>query len=146
MIWKSFNVKDCKVTLMNGQRIMLDFTSMEGYDSTNIFDAKRHVEKAADSEDVEAQEVPAPMGRDRAKKKGSSSGARSETSIAGRGVQNRKDLKHNPSRLNLKWCRRAAFYEFIEEDSEYSNDDDDSQEDYDFDQNSRSQRRLSAQF
>nr|GEX04132.1 hypothetical protein [Tanacetum cinerariifolium] len=39
--------------------------------------------EAADSEDVEAQEVPAPMGRDRAKKKGSSSGARSETSIAG---------------------------------------------------------------
>ncbi|GJW33334.1 hybrid signal transduction histidine kinase M [Tanacetum coccineum] len=36
-----------------------------------------------DSEDVEAQEVPAPMGRDRPKKKGSSSGARSETSIAG---------------------------------------------------------------
>ncbi|GJY00666.1 hypothetical protein Tco_0358818 [Tanacetum coccineum] len=35
------------------------------------------------SEDVEAQEVPAPIGRDRAKKKGSSSGARSETSIAG---------------------------------------------------------------
>ncbi|GJT44176.1 hypothetical protein Tco_0952891 [Tanacetum coccineum] len=51
-------------------------------------------------------------------------------------------MKHNPSRLNLKWCRRAAFYEFIEEDSEYSNEDDDSQEDYDFDQNSRSQRRL----
>nr|GEX82114.1 hypothetical protein [Tanacetum cinerariifolium] len=40
-------------------------------------------DKAADSDDVEAQEVPAPMGRDRAKKKGSSSGARSETSIAG---------------------------------------------------------------
>ncbi|GJY76980.1 glutathione S-transferase T3-like protein [Tanacetum coccineum] len=40
-------------------------------------------DEAADSEDVEAQEVPAPMGRDRAKKKGSSSGARSETSIAG---------------------------------------------------------------
>ncbi|GKE10924.1 hypothetical protein Tco_1414475, partial [Tanacetum coccineum] len=37
----------------------------------------------ADSEDVEAQEVPAPIGRDRAKKKGSSSGARSETLIAG---------------------------------------------------------------
>ncbi|GKA68731.1 hypothetical protein Tco_0768648, partial [Tanacetum coccineum] len=32
----------------------------------------------SDSEDVEAQEVPAPIGRDRAKKKGSSSGARSE--------------------------------------------------------------------
>nr|GEV91147.1 hypothetical protein [Tanacetum cinerariifolium] len=31
-------------------------------------------DEAADSEDVEAQEVPAPMGRDRAKKKGSSSG------------------------------------------------------------------------
>ncbi|GKB73087.1 ribonuclease H-like domain-containing protein [Tanacetum coccineum] len=40
-------------------------------------------DEAADSEDVEAQEVPAPIGRDRAKKKGSSSGARSETSIAG---------------------------------------------------------------
>nr|GEY64840.1 hypothetical protein [Tanacetum cinerariifolium] len=40
-------------------------------------------DEAADSEDVEAQEVPAPMGRDRAKKKGSSSGARSEDSIAG---------------------------------------------------------------
>ncbi|GKA89828.1 hypothetical protein Tco_0811640, partial [Tanacetum coccineum] len=39
-----------------------------------------------------------------------------------------KDLKHNPSRLNLKWCRRAAFYEFIEEDSEYSNEDDDCEE------------------
>nr|GEX22708.1 zinc finger, CCHC-type [Tanacetum cinerariifolium] len=38
--------------------------------------------KLADSEDVEAQEVPAPMGRDRAKKKGSSSRARSKTSIA----------------------------------------------------------------
>ncbi|GJT85008.1 hypothetical protein Tco_1066725 [Tanacetum coccineum] len=57
-----------------------------------------------------------------------------------------KDLKHNLSRLNLKWCRRAAFYEFIEEDSEYSNEDDDCEEDYDFDQNSRSQGRLSAQF
>nr|GEY81521.1 hypothetical protein [Tanacetum cinerariifolium] len=34
-------------------------------------------------EDVEAQEVPAPISRGRAKKKGSSSGARSETSIAG---------------------------------------------------------------
>nr|GFA01647.1 protein kinase-like domain, beta-lactamase/transpeptidase-like protein [Tanacetum cinerariifolium] len=42
---KSFNVKDCKVSVMDGQRIMLDFTSMEGYDSTNIFDAERHVEK-----------------------------------------------------------------------------------------------------
>ncbi|GJZ81588.1 hypothetical protein Tco_0646582 [Tanacetum coccineum] len=31
--------------LMDGQRIMLDFTSMEGYDSTNFFDAERHVEK-----------------------------------------------------------------------------------------------------
>ncbi|GJX50606.1 disulfide isomerase-like protein 2-3, partial [Tanacetum coccineum] len=40
-------------------------------------------DEAADSEDVEAQEVPATIGRDRAKKKGSSSGARSETSIAG---------------------------------------------------------------
>ncbi|GKA42706.1 hypothetical protein Tco_0735366 [Tanacetum coccineum] len=40
-------------------------------------------DEAADSEDVEAQEVPAPMGRDRAKKKGSSFSARSETSIAG---------------------------------------------------------------
>ncbi|GJU56026.1 glutathione S-transferase T3-like protein [Tanacetum coccineum] len=40
-------------------------------------------DEAADLEDVEAQEVPAPIGRDRAKKKGSSSGARSETSIAG---------------------------------------------------------------
>ncbi|GKA62513.1 hypothetical protein Tco_0762032 [Tanacetum coccineum] len=40
-------------------------------------------DEAADSEDVEAQDVPAPMGQDRAKKKGSSSGARSETSIAG---------------------------------------------------------------
>nr|GEV88993.1 RNA-directed DNA polymerase, eukaryota [Tanacetum cinerariifolium] len=38
---------------------------------------------SADSEDVEAQEVLAPMGRDRAKKKRSSSGARSKTSIAG---------------------------------------------------------------
>ncbi|GJX20466.1 uncharacterized oxidoreductase-like protein [Tanacetum coccineum] len=42
MIWESFNVKDGKVTLMGGQRIMLDFTSMEGYGSTNIFDAARH--------------------------------------------------------------------------------------------------------
>ncbi|GKA64719.1 hypothetical protein Tco_0764426 [Tanacetum coccineum] len=40
-------------------------------------------DEAADSEDEEAQEVPAPIGRDRAKKKESSSGARSETSIAG---------------------------------------------------------------
>ncbi|GJZ58467.1 hypothetical protein Tco_0613961 [Tanacetum coccineum] len=40
-------------------------------------------DEAADSEDVEAQEVLAPIGRDRAKKKGSSSGARSKTSIAG---------------------------------------------------------------
>ncbi|GKD01093.1 hypothetical protein Tco_1171367 [Tanacetum coccineum] len=40
MIGKSFNVKDCKVTLMNGQRIMLDFTSMEGNDSTNIIELK----------------------------------------------------------------------------------------------------------
>nr|GEZ50374.1 hypothetical protein [Tanacetum cinerariifolium] len=38
--------------------------------------------EAVDSEDVIAQEV-APMGRDWAKKKASSSGARSETSIAG---------------------------------------------------------------
>nr|GFB88498.1 hypothetical protein [Tanacetum cinerariifolium] len=40
-------------------------------------------DEAADLEDVEAQEVPAPMGRDRAKKKGSSFGACLETSIAG---------------------------------------------------------------
>nr|GEZ65144.1 hypothetical protein [Tanacetum cinerariifolium] len=40
-------------------------------------------DEAADSEDVEAQEFSAPMGRDRAKKKGSSSGARSETLITG---------------------------------------------------------------
>nr|GEU49366.1 hypothetical protein [Tanacetum cinerariifolium] len=40
-------------------------------------------DEAVDSKDVEAQEVPAPMSRDRAKKKGSSSGARSKTSIAG---------------------------------------------------------------
>ncbi|GJX14057.1 ribonuclease H-like domain-containing protein [Tanacetum coccineum] len=39
-------------------------------------------DKATDSEDVDVQEV-APMGRDRAKKKASSSGARSKTSIAG---------------------------------------------------------------
>ncbi|GJT93138.1 glutathione S-transferase T3-like protein [Tanacetum coccineum] len=39
-------------------------------------------DEAADSEDVEVQEV-RPMGRDRAKKKGSSSGARSESSVAG---------------------------------------------------------------
>nr|GEX27037.1 hypothetical protein [Tanacetum cinerariifolium] len=38
---------------------------------------------ATDLEDVEAQKVPAPMGRDRAKKKGLSYDARSETSIAG---------------------------------------------------------------
>ncbi|GJW64698.1 hypothetical protein Tco_0116582 [Tanacetum coccineum] len=38
-------------------------------------------DETADSDDVEAQEVPAPMGRDRAKKK-RSSGARSKTSIA----------------------------------------------------------------
>ncbi|GKB75255.1 hypothetical protein Tco_0942150 [Tanacetum coccineum] len=39
-------------------------------------------DEAADSEDVEVQEV-SPMGRDRAKKKASSFGARSETSVAG---------------------------------------------------------------
>ncbi|GJR27148.1 hypothetical protein Tco_1103380 [Tanacetum coccineum] len=39
-------------------------------------------DEAANSEDVDVQEV-APMGRDQAKKKASSSGARSETSIAG---------------------------------------------------------------
>nr|GEW36296.1 hypothetical protein [Tanacetum cinerariifolium]GEW56578.1 hypothetical protein [Tanacetum cinerariifolium] len=39
-------------------------------------------DEAADSKDVDVQEV-APMGRDRAKKKASSSGARSKTSIAG---------------------------------------------------------------
>nr|GEW51780.1 hypothetical protein [Tanacetum cinerariifolium] len=39
-------------------------------------------DEAADSEDINVQEV-ASMGRDRAKKKASSSGARSETSIAG---------------------------------------------------------------
>ncbi|GJS98517.1 ribonuclease H-like domain-containing protein [Tanacetum coccineum] len=38
-------------------------------------------DEAADSEDVEAQEVPAPMGQDRAKKKGSSSGARSKLQL-----------------------------------------------------------------
>ncbi|GJV35180.1 hypothetical protein Tco_1407657, partial [Tanacetum coccineum] len=53
------------------------FTLTESHIGVNLND------EAADSEDVEAQEVPAPMGRDRAKKKGSSSGARSETSIAG---------------------------------------------------------------
>ncbi|GJY15905.1 glutathione S-transferase T3-like protein [Tanacetum coccineum] len=37
--------------------------------------------EAADSEDVEAQEVSAPIGRDRAKKKGSSSGARSKNTV-----------------------------------------------------------------
>nr|GEY56083.1 hypothetical protein [Tanacetum cinerariifolium] len=56
-------------------------TSQGNSDSTHI--GMNLNDEAADSEDVEAQEVPAPMGRDRAKKKGSSSGARSETSIAG---------------------------------------------------------------
>ncbi|GJV15056.1 hypothetical protein Tco_1360379 [Tanacetum coccineum] len=190
MIWKSFNVKDCKVTLMNGQRIMLDFTSMEGYDSTNFFDAERHVEKGTkiDTKEVNnvfgcfdgrsgensspiqtelysvnmATDVAFPMSalvpdvRDlnfeydvRTSDVTGSCSEEKDKSLSKddtycEGLD--KDLKHNPSRLNLKWCRRAAFYEFIEEDSEYSNDDDDSQEDYDFDQNSRSQRRLSAQF
>ncbi|GKA53478.1 hypothetical protein Tco_0746793 [Tanacetum coccineum] len=57
MIWKSFNVKDCKVTLMDGQRIMLDFTSMEGYDSTNFFDAERHVEKGTKIDTKEVNNV-----------------------------------------------------------------------------------------
>nr|GEZ75209.1 glutathione S-transferase T3-like [Tanacetum cinerariifolium] len=56
-------------------------TSQRNSDSAHI--GVNLNDEAADSEDVEAQEVPAPMGRDRAKKKGSSSGARSETSIAG---------------------------------------------------------------
>ncbi|GKB22797.1 hypothetical protein Tco_0862198, partial [Tanacetum coccineum] len=56
-------------------------TSQENSDSAHI--GVNLNDEAADSEDVEAQEVPALMGRDRAKKKGSSSGARSETSIAG---------------------------------------------------------------
>ncbi|GKA53477.1 hypothetical protein Tco_0746792 [Tanacetum coccineum] len=60
MIGKSFNVKDCKVTLMDGQRIMLDFTSMEGYDSTNIFDAERHLEKDVAS----PMSAPVPDARD----------------------------------------------------------------------------------
>ncbi|GKD62813.1 hypothetical protein Tco_1300322 [Tanacetum coccineum] len=56
-------------------------TSQENSDSTHI--GVNLNDEAADSEVVEAQEVPAPIGRDRAKKKGSSFGARSETSIAG---------------------------------------------------------------
>ncbi|GJY28223.1 hypothetical protein Tco_0403990 [Tanacetum coccineum] len=200
MIWKSFNVKDCKVTLMDGQRIMLDFTSMEGYDSTNFFDAERHVEKGTKIDTKEVNNVfgsfdgrlgensspiqtklysinvatdvafptsaPVPDEKDKSISKADmycegldkveldSSGPanmdskikKSDTTIKDycHGLTTgRKDQKHNPSRLNLKWCRQAAFYEFIEEDSEYSNEDDDSQEDYDFDQNSRSQRRLS---
>ncbi|GKD39980.1 hypothetical protein Tco_1260187, partial [Tanacetum coccineum] len=56
-------------------------TSQRNLDSPHI--GVNLNDEAVDSEDVEAQEVPAPIGRDPAKKKGSSSGARSETSIAG---------------------------------------------------------------
>ncbi|GJU06863.1 glutathione S-transferase T3-like protein [Tanacetum coccineum] len=55
-------------------------TSQGNSDSAHI--GLNLIDEAADSEDVNVQEV-APMGRDRAKKKASSSGARSETSIAG---------------------------------------------------------------
>ncbi|GKD43079.1 glutathione S-transferase T3-like protein [Tanacetum coccineum] len=53
-------------------------TSQENSDSAHI-----GVNLNDEAGDSEAQEVPAPIGRDRAKKKGSSSGARSETSTAG---------------------------------------------------------------
>ncbi|GJU98930.1 hypothetical protein Tco_1328201 [Tanacetum coccineum] len=55
-------------------------TSQGNLDSTHI--GLNLNDKATDSEDVEVQEVP-PMGRDRVKKKASSSGARSEFSVAG---------------------------------------------------------------
>ncbi|GKB46553.1 hypothetical protein Tco_0897306 [Tanacetum coccineum] len=221
--------RDCKVTLMNGQRFMLDFTSMEGYDSTNFFDAERHVEKGNKIDPKEVNNVfgifdgrsgenslpsrtklysvnvatdvdssmspPVPDVRDlnfesdvrTSDVTGSCSEENDKSLSMYEGLDKvglnsfgpanmdlkiimsdtttkyychgfttgtlfspsntnclkqsggfKKDLKQNPSRLNFKWCRRAAFYEFIDEDSEYSNEDDDCEENYDFDQNSRS--------
>ncbi|GJY28247.1 glutathione S-transferase T3-like protein [Tanacetum coccineum] len=101
---RSYDYVNCKwknrirpKTILNGKRLKcqsyinpknhlpknrghLENTSQGNSDSAHI--GVNLNDEAADSEDVEAQEVPAPMGRDRAKKKGSSSGARSETSIA----------------------------------------------------------------
>nr|GEZ41649.1 hypothetical protein [Tanacetum cinerariifolium] len=58
----------------------LETTSQGNLDSAHI--GLNLNDEAADSEEVEVQEVP-PMGRDRAKKKASLSGARSESSVAG---------------------------------------------------------------
>ncbi|GJR53609.1 hypothetical protein Tco_1404130 [Tanacetum coccineum] len=56
-------------------------------------------DEAADSEDVEAQEVPAPMGRDRAKKKGSSSGARSKNFNAKRELELKDGKRQGKERI-----------------------------------------------
>ncbi|GKD88986.1 hypothetical protein Tco_1364493, partial [Tanacetum coccineum] len=88
----------------------------------------------ADSEDVEAQEAPAPMGRDRAKKKGSSAGARSETSIAAcigtgrteQGELERMRIAQREKELDLQ----QKIFEFqqqqkFEKDLKYYNEDQD---------------------
>ncbi|GJV33571.1 hypothetical protein Tco_1393971 [Tanacetum coccineum] len=177
-------------------------SSMEGYDSTNFFDAERHVEKGnkidpkevnnvfgifdgrsgenslpsrtklysvnvatdVDSSmsppvpdvrdlnfesDVRTSDVTGSCSEENDKSLSMYEGldkvglnsfgpANMDLKIIMSDTTTKKDLKQNPSRLNFKWCRRAAFYEFIDEDSEYSNEDDDCEENYDFDQNSRS--------
>ncbi|GKA26298.1 hypothetical protein Tco_0712407 [Tanacetum coccineum] len=70
--WKKIGIRS--LTILKDQLSGKKNSSLTG---VNLND------EAADSEDVEAQEVPAPIGRELAKKKGSSSGARSENLIAG---------------------------------------------------------------
>nr|GFD16302.1 hypothetical protein [Tanacetum cinerariifolium] len=54
--WKpqSFNTKDCKVSNLGGQRILLDFKSIGGCVSTNCFGSKRFVEEGSKIDTDEA--------------------------------------------------------------------------------------------
>ncbi|GJV03388.1 nucleotide-binding alpha-beta plait domain-containing protein, partial [Tanacetum coccineum] len=53
-IWQSFNTKDCKVSNLGGQRILLDFKRIGGCVSTNCFGSKRFVEKGGKIDTDEA--------------------------------------------------------------------------------------------
>ncbi|GJR88236.1 hypothetical protein Tco_0212247 [Tanacetum coccineum] len=187
---------------MDGQRIMLDFTSMEGYDSTNFFDAERHVEKG---NKIDTKEVNNVFGIFDGRSGENSSPSRTElysvnvaidspmsppvpdvrdlnfesdvrtSDVTGScSEENDKSLSKcegldkvglnsfGPANMDLKIIMsdtttkdttgtlfspsNTNYVKQSEEDSEYSNEDDDCEEDYDFVQNSRSQRRLSAQF
>ncbi|GKA01945.1 hypothetical protein Tco_0674610 [Tanacetum coccineum] len=53
-IWQSFNTKDCKVSNLGGQRILLDFKRIGGCVFTNCFGSKSFIEKGGKIDTDEA--------------------------------------------------------------------------------------------